>query len=48
VLHTKSAENDLPSKPKGLAGGSKDFIRMQQHRRLNKSLVKFVRFSTDC
>jgi len=48
VPHAKSAEIDLRSKPNGLAGGPKDSIGMPQHWHLNKSLVKFGRFSTDC
>lgn len=48
VLYAKFARNDLRSKPKGLAGDLKGSIGMQQHCHLNKSLVKFGRFSTDC
>ena len=48
VLHVKSAQNNLRSKPKRLAGGSKDSVDMRQHRYLNKSALKFGRFSTNC
>ena len=48
MLHVKSVEIDLQSKPDGLTEGQNDLLDVWQQCHLNKSLVKFGRFSTDC